>query len=511
MKKSIKYAGIAAATLLAVAPVTVAPVVSQAAFVDDVNTPASEFTSAKNKFINQFGDIDDDSTYDYSTLPIGYNYRVSASTFVNKNSFIMSKALNATDDKATLKLLDSKNVEYYLTAEDAKHNVYDGTANKKAYSLNKAIRASDSMLPVSFTLYAKDTDINGDGSDYKAVATFTLNKSDEGNELTSLNAKFTTPVNVAKNSKTAVSQLVSTANTSIVDQDGEAVSTAGTEVAPAFFKTYAAAMDAVKAYNNNDKTQLNPTKPADQLDGDIEDGEFKTAGTYYQVVTFKAGQDTELDDFITNYKDDPSSYTIYVNGKVASQGYDFVNGKSSTVASEANLQTISFVRTVNVSDSTSEWTTTENKGVVTTKATTPYYTLVNDNGDKITNRALAKNTAWITDQKRVDQNGTTQYRVATGEWIDANDVTFSDKATDNNEGEYTDVQALNGKVTLDGPSSFVYFLYNNEGKQIANRALTGDSAWFTDKKATNAAGVTVYHVATGEWVQAGSGVNYSAY
>ena len=54
-------------------------------------------------------------------------------------------------------------------------------------------------------------------------------------------------------------------------------------------------------------------------------------------------------------------------------------------------------------------------------------------------------------------------------------------------------------------------LYNDNGENISNRALAGDSEWYTDKKATNAAGVTVYHVATGEWVQAGNGVNYSAY
>ena len=183
--------------------------------------------------------------------------------------------------------------------------------------------------------------------------------------------------------------------------------------------------------------------------------------------------------------------------------------RSATDADPANAGTLTFIREVHVSQNAS-WTTEDVSGVVTTKADSSYYTLKNDDNNTITNRALAKNTAWVTDKVRTDNNGNKQYRVATGEWIDADDVTFSDKAT-TDEGEYTDVQALNGKVTLDGPSSFVYFLYDNNGGQIANRALTGDSAWFTDKKATNAAGVTVYHVATGEWVQAGSGVNYSAY
>lgn len=497
MKKSIKYAGIAAATLLTVAPIA-APVVSsttaQAAVNEDVNTPASEFKTAKDKFNGQFGDLDAKADGNYADLTLGQDAAVPTTKFNSKNADVISSALSATDATNYLGLLDGKNVTAYLTASDASGYTYDGTTNHTAADLDAAIKADDSMLPVTFNVYAKNVDIDGNGTTFTKVATFKLNKSDEGTELKSINAKFTTPITVAKNSKTALTQLVSSTDVALTDQDGEAVSTTGTTTGKGFYKTYTAALNAAASTDaNSDGT----------LGDDIKDGEFKTAGTYYQLVNFTAGDDTQLSKFIENYNDDPSSYTVFVNGKKASEGNDFYSADDSSV--------ISFVRTIKVSDSEAQWTVTDNKGVVTTKSDTPYYTLVNDNNEKIANRALAKNSAWVTDQKRVDQDGNTQYRVATGEWIDANNVTFSDKATDNNEGEYTDVQALNGKVTLDGPSSFVYFLYDNNGGQIANRALTGDSAWFTDKKATNAAGVTVYHVATGEWVQAGSGVNYSAY
>ncbi|HJF87284.1 MAG TPA: SLAP domain-containing protein [Companilactobacillus farciminis] len=43
------------------------------------------------------------------------------------------------------------------------------------------------------------------------------------------------------------------------------------------------------------------------------------------------------------------------------------------------------------------------------------------NGQKVTNRALAKNTAWRTD-KSATINGQTMYRVATNEWVSANDL-----------------------------------------------------------------------------------------
>ena len=496
MKKSIKYAGIAAATLLAVAPVA-APVVSQAADTATTqaeNADGSNLTTAKTHFVNQFGNQEDTdvnlSNVTDKSLALGSDNYTDLDTFQSNNkSNGIIKSVTADNNLTALK---NQEARVYVTATDKKGTVYDGTIGKSASDLRSAMDL-DNYMPVTFTVYLQYKTLdNGGYTSYAKAASFTVSKSDS-DELKSINATFTTPLNVAKNSKVAATQLVNGANLSLTDQNGDSVATKNIELGSTYYYTYTAAM------NGNGTTGI---VGKDDIEDD-EDGEFKTAGTYYQRVTYTAQEGSSLASLIDAYQDDPSSYTIYVNGKNASEGSDFTT--------KTGRNTITFVRAIKVADSEAEWTVTENKGVVTTKADTPYYTLVNDDNAKITNRALAKNTAWVTDQKRVDQDGNTQYRVATGEWIDANNVTFSDKATDNNEGEYTDVQALNGKVTLDGPSSFVYFLYDNNGGQIANRALTGDSAWFTDKKATNAAGVTVYHVATGEWVQAGSGVNYSAY
>ncbi|WP_363473068.1 hypothetical protein [Companilactobacillus musae] len=516
MKKSIKYAGIAAATLLTVAPVA-APVlstVSTAQAADAGNTPDSEYTTAKNKFTNQFTDKDADTTGDYSKLTLGQSNAVLASAFNTANANVIGSVLIPTDQKTYLtNNLDLKGVKAYMTATDATGYTYDGTTNHTAADLNKAIHADDSMLPVTFTVYMQDKDINGNGDSYVKAATFKLTKSDEGTELTSINAKFDTPLSVAKNSKTAVTQLTNSTNVTLVDQDGKSVTTNGTTIGNRFYRTYSDAMNAATDTTGDPMT--------DGLNGDIKDGEFKTAGTYYQVVNYTVGKDTPLESFLSAYKDDTSKYTIYVNGKKASAGYDYAytpatagtEASGDTPATAGTDATISFVRAIKVSDNESTWTTTDKAGVVTTKDGSAYYTLKDDEGNTITNRALAKNTDWATDKVRTDQDGNKQYRVATGEWIDANDVTFSEKGDNNNnaEGAYTDVQALNGKVTLDGPSSFIYMLYNDNGASVSNRALAGNSEWYTDKKATNAAGQTVYHVATGEWVQAGSGVNYVAY
>ena len=491
MKKSIKYAGIAAATLLAVAPVA-APVVSQAATATTQvgNADGSDLTTAKENFANQFGNQEDtdvklaDSTNE--KLALGSDNATALATFQEDNAANGIIKSATTNDKLTA--LKDQGAKVYVTATDNKGTVYDGTIGKSVSDLTSAM-ALDNYMPVTFTVYLQYKNLdNGSYTSFAKAASFTVSKSDS-DELKSINATFTTPLNVAKNSKTAATQLVNGANLSLTDQNGDSVATKAIELGSTYYYTYTAAM------NGNATTGV-------VSDNDIKDGEFKTAGTYYQRVTYTAQTGSSLASLIAAYQDDPSSYTIYVNGKNASEGSDFTT--------KTGDNTITFVRAIKVADSEAEWTVTENKGVVTTKADTPYYTLVNDDNAKITNRALAKNTAWVTDQKRVDQDGNTQYRVATGEWIDANNVTFSDKAT-TDEGAYTDEQALNGKVTLDGPSSFIYMLYNDNGENISNRALAGDSEWYTDKKATNAAGVTVYHVATGEWVQAGNGVNYSAY
>ncbi|MFH5811041.1 SLAP domain-containing protein [Companilactobacillus sp. FL22-1] len=59
-----------------------------------------------------------------------------------------------------------------------------------------------------------------------------------------------------------------------------------------------------------------------------------------------------------------------------------------------------------------------NKGTVTTSSEAILY---NSKGIKITNRALAKNTVWFTDRSATI-NGQKMYRVATDEWVAASDI-----------------------------------------------------------------------------------------
>lgn len=498
MKKSIKYAGIAAATLLAVAPVA-APVVSTttAQAATNATTDQSEQTKNVNTWLDQFADTTASklSTNDATSTTglITPNEAESLATFDTNNAGLVAVGSGKTTD-AVKDMINSKaDASVTVTATSG------STSLTTSNDIQKYLK--DNTKPeVDFTITL--TWYNLKGVKQTDTATVKATRPETGSELTQLNASFTTPVTVPLNSTVTNTQLTGTTGMSLSDQNGDGVFTGSIAVSPNYYSTFADAMS--NAEGTDAKKLGNIKKNADGVDA------FVKAGTYYQAITFNASDNTQLSQFISQYKADPSTYSVYVNGKVAAPGYDFTSAEANTTSGSEAPASITFVRTVKVSNDTSDWTVTANKGVVTTKSDNNYYTLKNDDNETISNRALAKNSAWITDQKRVDQDGNTQYRVATGEWIDANDVTFSDKAT-TDEGEYTDVQALNGKVTLDGPSSFIYMLYNDNGETVSNRALAGDSAWYTDKKATNAAGVTVYHVATGEWVQAGSGVNYVAY
>ncbi|WP_125589908.1 hypothetical protein [Companilactobacillus jidongensis] len=484
MKKSIKYAGIAAATLLTVAPIA-APVLSTVSTTtvqaDANNADQSDVNTAITDFTNQFGD---QNAKDVTTLPATFG-ETGAMTLADFQKDNVTNGIISTDNTSKLAALENNGAQVYVTATDAKGNTYDGTLGNRPTDLANAMKL-DSYLPVSVNVYYRYDALDGSGKTaWTKAKTFSLTKSDE-DELTSLNAKFTTPLSVAKNSKVAATQLVNGANVTLTDQNGDSIATDSIVLGGTFYYTYAAAL------NGNATTGV-------VSNTDIKDGEFKTAGTYYQTVTYKAKSGSALDSMITEYNKDPSKYTILVNGKEASSSYDFTTS--------AGADTITFVRAVKVGDSEAEWTTEKTSGVVTTKSDADYYTLKNDDNASIKNRALAKNTAWKTNAVRTDQDGNKQYRVATGEWIDADSVTFGDSAT--TESGLTDIVKTKGVVTINKGDNYVFPLFDSNGDTIKGRAVSGNSAWQVAATAKDADGNVYYKVATNEWVMGGEGVTFA--
>ncbi|MGQ2374118.1 SLAP domain-containing protein [Companilactobacillus zhachilii] len=102
-------------------------------------------------------------------------------------------------------------------------------------------------------------------------------------------------------------------------------------------------------------------------------------------------------------------------------------------------------------------------------------------GDLITDRELARATDWKVD-KIAFINGSKYYRVATDEWVKADDG--------------IEITSLRGIVQ---PNQTAH-LYTDFGKK-SNRALAKNSRFVTDKRA-KINGNIMYRVSTGEWVKA---------
>jgi len=411
---------------------------------------------------------------------------MSYTTFASSN---LAKAMSTVSENDAALLGDTANT-------DAKIKIsavgYNKVADFQTYA-NSLLKTKGSITFTYTIQYNK-----ADGSEATTAAkTFTLTNSQASSD-TSIAATFSTPYEVATGSNVANAKVSTSTDFQLKNKDGDKLTS--TQIAMGnVYKNLAAA-------KTNDGTADVYTKATFDAD------------TYYQpmTITLSDGQfGSETADGTTTALTAKDIIDGYNNGK---DDYLFtVNGGTPTASNSNYLNatgnTVTVIREIKASDNNSaSWTTEDTTGVVTTKSDKQFYTLKNGNNDFISDRALAKNSAWQTNAVRTNTvTGEKQYRVGADEWIDAANVTFSDKATDNNgEGAYTDVKALNGKVTTAGPSGFVYPLYDDNGKAVTDRAVAGDTSWFTDKSAVNAAGDTVYHVATGEWLQ-GKNATYTAY
>ncbi|AUI71314.1 SLAP domain-containing protein [Companilactobacillus alimentarius] len=121
---------------------------------------------------------------------------------------------------------------------------------------------------------------------------------------------------------------------------------------------------------------------------------------------------------------------------------------------------------------------------------------------RITNRNLANNSSWKTDQTK-SVNGVTYYRVATNEWIAANYISGNSSSSAVTDSGST--SSTTNVIKVDNASSYAVQLValQSDGtmKGITNRLLANDSTWKTDQtKVVN--GVTYYSVGNNEWVNA---------
>ncbi|MBL3531352.1 BspA family leucine-rich repeat surface protein [Companilactobacillus zhachilii] len=127
---------------------------------------------------------------------------------------------------------------------------------------------------------------------------------------------------------------------------------------------------------------------------------------------------------------------------------------------------------------------------IATYAEKPDVQLYDDNGSSITDRKLAPNSDWFTDEL-MQLNKDKFYRVATNQWAKADDVYLYYP----NESK---VRVNSGSIAR---------LVTDEGKAVTDRALQPLSNWYTDKY-IYINDVKYYRVATNEFVSANDVTEY---
>lgn len=125
---------------------------------------------------------------------------------------------------------------------------------------------------------------------------------------------------------------------------------------------------------------------------------------------------------------------------------------------------------------------TDSDQYVTVKHNIDDASLYNSDQDILTNRALAHDSSWFSNEV-MTYKGQTYYQVATNEWVKANDVYVYQK-TDNI------VRTKNKEIT---------YLKNISGSTISNRGLAANTDWKADQL-VQIDGQAYYRVATNEFV-----------
>ncbi len=477
MKNNVKYAGIAAAALLAVAPIAT-PIVTS---TNNVQTAqAATIDSATQQSLNTlFGTI----------LKTTTNFDTSA-TFPKFDDVIKdydNKKLSVDDllglesvskaKKSTLLDPDHDNLSKNLTFGVQGINASGSTQNANDFTVtSKDVAANGGTVSIQITAY----DLNGNTVGSQILNFVNGNQVSEG--VTGINVNYTNPYGVAVNSSTTAPQLTTSVDAKVQDQKGNDVKITNVQPANSFFTTGAAAL-------SNDTSKQFTGSKFDQQDA-----------TYYQAVTLTLDPSANVKTIFDNMQNGKGG-SIMLNGSPAIQ---------ANVGTDANANTIRFVREIKVGDTTTTpdngtWKETTAPGVVTVNASIAH---LYDDNNTLTSRSLASATGWQTDKYRTNsKTGIVQYHVSTHEWVNATDVSFKDSSvTGDGLGN---VQNLDGNhiVSLAGPSGFVYTLYKLEGG-TGNRGLAGDTAWLCNQTATDSQGRTYYRVSTNEWIREGTGVSF---
>jgi hypothetical protein len=489
MKKSIKYAGFAAATLVAVAPVAAPILNSTSAVPTAANTAKATYSKATqedayNTFDATFKNYNNATQADFiygsafALLNTNNRYTYSGELLNGILRPLHPQYQSVINDLDVTALLNS--IVYVVvpaegTSSEWKNQMvaagqYGGSVNYRIVGLPmQTVKDHALWSNQQLVKYFEPVELNGKPLD-KTVYAKTQTTIQQ---VHAMNINFETPVEgYVGQSKT---DFGTTGQYPITIKDN-----LGNDVTP---------QDVTSTfYNGLDLATI------------INQSTLPKAGKVVQKMTIKFNRN----EYNALFNDLDQ---ITING----EGYS--GGLLSKVWDKIG-NTLTLTREIDVG--LDNYTNSEINGVVTTPITngsdpSNVTALYDQKGNKVNGRALAQGTDWFTDTKRVNNNtGEVFYRVSTNEWVKASEVKYADKDTsgggDENTG-LTDITDLpsGSTVSLAGPAGFVYSLYGKDGSS-ATRGLAGDSSWATDQQAKDANGNIYYRVSTNEWIMQGSGV-----
>ncbi len=494
MKKSIKYAGVAAATLLAVAPLAAPAFNGSSVAPTTANTAKATYGTAAqedayNAFDATFKDYNNATQADF-LVSAGATGVQSQNRLPYSGMFLANAIVKPLHPQYQSMLND---LDVAAQLNEITFVVVPPVGTTTSEWKNQMIAASEHGGSVSYRIvglamsdvkdhalwsnqelvkYFGAYQLNGHALD-KTVTAKTAVTQDE---IHAMNINYDTPVDGYVGESKADFDSNGKYPVSITDNKGNKID--AEDITSTF-------------YNGLDVPTI------------INGTELPKAGTVTQKMTIKFNRN-EYKAFWADLDQ------INVNG----QGY--TGGALDKIADKLN-NSVTLTRTINVG--LDNYTDTSVNGVVTTPVVdmgndTIVTHLYDGKGNKISGRALAQGTDWFTDTKRVNNNGgEVMYRVSTNEWVKASDVSYADKTTDTDDNNTSDGSGLtnvtalpaNSTVSLAGPAGFVYSLYSLDGT-TATRGLAGDSSWVADETATDANGNTYYRVSTDEWIMQGTGV-----
>ena len=257
---------------------------------------------------------------------------------------------------------------------------------------------------------------------------------------------------------------------------------------------------------------------AANVSGDIANGNFVNAGTYYQTIQINLGAAhvnipndgwaaAVNNGLITVNGQKPSIHNADANVFLSTHAGTLVDGNA------VGAGVLVLKRTVNVGSANLATKDEKVNGIVTVHTsdvtTAPLY---DEDGNVIVDRSVINKSQWKTDLKRtVYANGKVFYRVSTHEYISADQVTFA--AIDTSSS----ADVVKGDVVVTPLPSRKIIKVNNAAGMITdlwtkgddNKSMTrnpdrhvpGESLWQTDQTAT-VNGITYYRVSTNEWINA---------